>query len=277
MGWISFVRNLTLAGKIALGLIIAVIILGLGAEVFSVYSPLAPSGETLESPSLRHWLGTDDLGVDLWAQICYVARISVLVGFGTALLAGVGGTVVGILSGYYGGRLDRIIMRIVDLSIALPDLPVMVLLGAFWGPSLYNIILALAVFSWSIPARTVRSQILAIKQEKYIAAARSYGADFFHLTLRHFGPGVSTLAAVGMIKVTGRAIVAEAGLSFLGLGDPTSRSWGLIMNHALNFKGIYFTEYWKWWITAPLLAITILVAAIAILARDGERLANAKV
>jgi peptide/nickel transport system permease protein len=152
-----------------------------------------------------------------------------------------------------------------------------VLLGAFWGPSLYNIILALAVFSWSIPARTVRSQILAIKQEKYIAAARSYGADFFHLTLRHFGPGIFTLAAVGMIKVTGRAIVAEAGLSFLGLGDPTSRSWGLILNHALNFKGIYFTEYWKWWITAPLLAITILVAAIAILARDGERLANTKV
>jgi peptide/nickel transport system permease protein len=116
-----------------------------------------------------------------------------------------------------------------------------------------------------------------MKQEKYIAAARSYGANFFHLTLRHFGPGVFPLAAVGMIRVTGRAIVAEASLSFLGLGDPTSKSWGLILNHALNFKGIYFTEYWKWWITAPLVAITILVAAIAILARDGERLANTKV
>jgi peptide/nickel transport system permease protein len=257
-------------------LIIAVIILGLGARVFAVHSPVAPSGKALEAPSPVHWLGTDDLGIDLWAQICYGAKISVLVGLGTALLAGLGGTVVGILSGYYGGRVDRFIMRIVDLSVALPDLPVMVLLGAFFGPSLFNIILALAVFSWSVPARTVRSQILAIKQEKYIAAARSYGANFYHLARRHFWPGVFPLAAVGMIRVTGRAIVAEAGLSFLGLGDPTSKSWGLILNHALNFKGIYFTEYWKWWITAPLVTITILVASIAILARDGERLANTK-
>jgi peptide/nickel transport system permease protein len=268
---------MTFAGKIALGFIIAVIALGLGAEMFSTHSPVAPSGKALEAPSPLHWLGTDDLGVDLWAQICYGARISVLVGLGTALLAGLGGTVIGILSGYYGGRLDRVIMRIVDFSVALPDLPVMVLLGAFLGPSLYNIILALAVFSWSVPARTVRAQILAIKQEKYISVARSYGAGFYHLALRHFGPGVFPLAAVGMIRITGRAIVAEASLSFLGLGDPTSRSWGLILNHALNFKGIYFTEYWKWWITAPLIAITILVAAIAILARDGERLANTKV
>jgi peptide/nickel transport system permease protein len=146
----------------------------------------------------------------------------------------------------------------------------------FLGPSLYNIILVLAIFSWTGPARIVRSKILSMKQEKYITVAASYGAGFVHLTTCHFLPGILPLAAVSIIRLTGRAIVAEAGLSFLGLGDPTSKSWGLILNHAVQFKGIYFTEFWKWWVAAPLTAITLLVFAIAMLARASETLANSK-
>lgn len=269
-------KRLSIPGKGALSVILLIIVVGLLAGWLSPYSYTTPSGGALRSPDTVHWLGTDELGIDLWAQICHGARLSILVGIGTALLAGLGGTIIGIISGYCGGLVDRVVMRITDLMIVLPDLPMMIVLGVFLGPSIYNIILVLALFSWTAPARIVRSRILSMKQEKYITIATSYGAGFFHLTTRHFLPGVLPLAAVSIIRLTGRAIVAEAGLSFLGLGDPTSKSWGLILNHAVHFKGIYFTEFWKWWVTAPLTTITLLVAAIAILARDCEKLVNTK-
>ena len=242
----------------------------------SIHPYDTPSGSSLEAPGKGHWLGTDDLGIDIWAQICFGARISMVVGLGTALLAGLGGSVIGMLSGYYGGIVDRIIMRITDLTIVLPELPVMIVLGAFFGPSVGNIILVLALFSWTVPARITRARVLAVKQEKYITAARSYGAGFRHMVSRHLLPAALPLVMVSVIRLTGRAIVAEASLAFLGLGDPTSKSWGLVINHAINFKGIYYTDYWQWWLASPVIAITALVAAIAFLGRDAERLVNSK-
>ena len=250
---------------------------GIFADWLSPYPCNLAVGKALSPPDARHWLGTDDLGIDLWAQICHGARLSIGVGIGTALLAGLGGSILGMAAGYCGGGIDRLIMRITDFMIVVPDLPLMIVLGVFFGPSVYNIILVLALFSWTAPARIVRSKILSLKQEQYIMAARSYGAGFFYLAARHFLPGVWPLAAVSIIRLTGRAIVAEAGLSFLGLGDPVSKSWGLILHHAVHFKGIYFTDFWQWWVTAPLTAITLLVTAIALLARDCEKLVNAKI
>ncbi|MEN6567877.1 MAG: ABC transporter permease [Veillonellales bacterium] len=269
-------HKLSPAARIALIVVLFILFAGAFAGWLSPYSYNLPSGKALQPPGAQHWLGTDDMGIDLWAQICHGARLSVIIGLSTAFLAGLGGSILGMVSGYFGGITDRIVMRLTDLMIALPDLPMMILLGVFFGPSIYNIILVLALFSWTGPARIVRSRILSIKQEKYITAAVSFGAGFFHLVKHHFLPGVLPLIAISIIRLTGRAIVAEAGLSFLGLGDPTSKSWGLILNHAVHFKGIYFTEFWKWWLTVPLAAITLLVAAIAILARDCEKLVNAK-
>jgi len=219
-------------------------------------------------------LGTDELGVDLWAQICHGARVSLLVGFGTSLLAAFGGGLIGILAGYLGGWLDRVIMRVTDLMIVLPDLPVMIVMAAFFGPSLLNIILVLALFSWVFPARIVRSQVLMLKQQGYIKAAETYDAGAWYLIRRHFLPEVFPLIAVAMIRLAGRAIVAEAGLSFLGLGDPTSKSWGLIINHAISFKGIYFTPFWQWWLVYPWLALTLTVVSLAFISRELERMAD---
>lgn len=270
------INALPLSGRLALLVILCVLVAGLLADWLSPYSHILPSGQALQPPDRQHWLGTDELGVDLWAQICHGARLSIIVGLGTALFAGLGGCLIGILSGYFGGMTDRLVMRLTDLMIVLPDLPMMIVLGVFLGPSIYNVILVLTIFSWTAPARIIRAKILSIKQEKYIVAAVCYGAGFFHLTTRHFFPEILPLAAISIIRLTGRAIVAEAGLSFLGLGDPTSKSWGLILNHAVHFKGIYFTEFWKWWVAAPLAAISLLVAAIAILARASEKLMNSK-
>ncbi len=272
----QIIREFSSVGKLGLGVVFMVLVVGVFSNYLTLHPYDIPSGIALAPPSQAHWLGTDDLGIDLWAQLGYGARISIIVGFGTALLAGMGGSIIGIFSGYIGGLTDKFIMRITDMMIALPDFPMMIVLGAFFGPSLKNIIIVLALFSWTVPARIVRSKILSVKQENYVTVAKSYGAGFWHLTLKHFLPNILPLVMVSVIRLVSKAIVAEAGLAFLGLGDPTSKSWGLILNHAINFRGIYFTDYWKWWVVSPIVAITFLVAAIAFISRDIEKIVDSK-
>jgi peptide/nickel transport system permease protein len=122
----------------------------------------------------------------------------------------------------------------------------------------------------------IRAKILTLKNEKYIVAAQSYGGNFFYITLVHFLPQVFPMISVSMFKIASHAIIAEASLSFLGLGDPTSKSWGLLLNHAINFPGIYFTEYWKWWVLSPLIMLIILIIALSFIARDFEKIINKK-
>lgn len=269
-------KRFSLIGKTSTVILALIILMAIFSSSLSPYSFQTPSGGSLEPPSAVHWLGTDDLGIDLWAEICYGARISIIIGFGTALLAGVGGSIAGILSGYYGGWTDRVLMRVTDMMIVLPDLPMMIVLGAFFGPSLKNIIIVLALFSWTAPARILRSKILSLKQAASITAARCYGAGFWYLTMKHFLPAIMPVVLVCMIRLVSRAVVAEAGLAFLGLGDPTSKSWGLILNHAISFPGIYFTDYWKWWMLSPMVAIVFLVLTVAFLAREAEKLVDTK-
>lgn len=264
------------SGKIAIVFILMLILMGIFSTHICTHPYNLPSGSPFEPPNSDHWLGTDDLGMDLFSQICFGAKISLLVGLSAALIAGIGGGILGILAGYYGGIIDRVIMRIADIMIVLPDLPMMILLGAFFGPSIKNIIFVLAFFSWTTPARIVRSKVLSIKEENYILVAESYGAGFGYLLCNHFIPEILPLLMVTIIKLTSKAIVAEAGLAFLGLADPTSKSWGLILNHAINFKGIYFTNYWKWWVMSPLVAIISLVLSIAVISRDLEKILNEK-
>ncbi|BBO80656.1 ABC transporter permease [Desulfosarcina ovata] len=261
-------------GRIGMGLLALVILMALGAPWICRHSPRVPSGPALIAPCCSHPMGTDELGVDLLAQVCFGARISLLVGVGTALLAGLGGGLVGILAGYRGGWLDRVLMRLIDILLVLPDLPVMIVLAAFLGPRVETIIFVLAAFSWVFTARIVRSRVLSLKQRRYVHAAETYGAGVFYLMRRHFLPEIFPLAAVSMIRLAGRAIVAEAGLSFLGLGDPTSRSWGMIIHHALSFKGIYYTDFWKWWLVFPWLALMIVVTSLALVGRDLEKAAD---
>ena len=265
------------SGKSALLILVLMTGIALAAPLLCHHSQRTTSGPALAAPSFVHPLGTDELGVDLWAQIAHGARISLLVGAATALLAGIGGAAVGIVSGYRGGLVDRFTMRFIDILLVLPDLPVMIVLAAFFGPSVTTIIVVLAAFSWTATARIIRSRVLILKERCYIKAAELYGAGTLYLLRRHFLPELFPLAAVAMIRLAGRAIVAEAGLSFLGLGDPTSRSWGLIMHHALSFKGIYYTDFWKWWLLFPWLALTLVVTSLALLSRDLEKLADPRI
>lgn len=269
-------KKFTIWGKLSIVFLCLIIFIGVFAPYISPYVHNAPSGKALQAPSRDHLFGTDDLGIDLLSQIFYGARLSLIIGFSTSILAGLGGAILGVVSGYYGGIVDKLIMRLADTMLALPNLPMMILLGAFFGPSIKNIVLVLVLFSWTGPARIIRSKVISIKKESYIVMAKSYNASFFHLFKTHFFPEIMPILAITIIRITSKAIVAEAGLSFLGLGDPTSKSWGLILNHGINFRGIYFTEYWKWWVMAPLLSTMMLILAISYISRDLERILNEK-
>lgn len=264
------IRRMSVSAKFGWIVLFATLMIALFAPWICRHPPDSSSGPTLSPPSRTHPLGTDELGYDLWAQICFGARISLLVGLGTAVLSGIGGGIVGMFSGYAEGIVDKVIMRMIDMMIVLPDLPVMIVLAAFLGPSVFHIIIVLALFSWVFTARIVRSQVLTLKRRYYIKSAEMYGAGAWYLIRKHFFPEIFPLVGVSMIRLTGRAIVAEAGLSFLGLGDPTSKSWGLIIHHATSFSGIYYTQYWQWWLLYPWMALTLMVASLGFISRDLE-------
>ncbi|SMP62767.1 ABC transporter permease [Anoxynatronum buryatiense] len=269
-------HRFTLGGKVSLAIIIGIAAMWMLSPMVARHSHRIPSGPVLEAPSAVHWLGTDDLGIDLWAQLCHGAGASLQIGIGTALLAGVGGSLLGVLAGYHGGKLDQLIMGICDMMMVVPQLPSMIVLGAFFGAGRSNMIMIIAIFAWAAPARIVRSKIRSMKHDKYIVAASSYGAGFFHLLKTHFLPGILPLVVVNLMRIFSHAIVAEAGLAFIGLGDPIAKSWGMILNRSLNFPGIYFTAYWKWWVVAPVAFLISLMLALAMVGRDLERVVNRK-
>ena len=187
--------------------------------------------ERLSMPSLSHWFGTDELGRDIFSRVLYGTRISMLVGLTVVLFSSIFGLGVGCLAGYYGRWLDEIIMRIVDVLMAFPGILLAIALVAFWGPGLEKMILALVTVGWVGYARLVRGQILKVKELDFVRAARSLGASDFRIILHHLIPNiiqpVLVQASIGMAG----AILAEASLSFLGLGvPPPMPSWGTMLN-----------------------------------------------
>lgn len=234
-------------------------------------SGTVPSGAALVPPSKEHWFGTDDLGIDIFSEICYGAKSTIILSCSSALFAAVGGSIIGMVAGYFGGIFDEILLGIIDFFISVPDLLLMVVLGTFLGPSLKNIIFSIVLVSWIMPAKITRSQILRMKQENYVKIAKIYGADFTHLFLWHFWKPFFSIIMMSVIKLMNRAILAEAALSYLGLGDPLSKSWGMIITRAMDFPNIYLTEFWKWWLVYPVIFMVLMVLSIAIIGQKIER------
>lgn len=271
-----FLKKLSISGKISLILIIALILLGIFSNSIAKFPPDKVVADSFISPNKTHILGTDDLGMDIFAQILYGARISILISLIVAITSTLIGAVVGTLAGYYGGVIDRILIRLIDVLTIIPSLPLLIIISSFWGPSLKNIIIILIALSWVSPARTIRTKIISLKNEPYIIAAKYYGASFIYIARRHFLKEIFPLMLVSIIRLISRTIISEASLSFLGLGDPTNKTWGLVLNFAISYNGIYFMEYWKWWVLSPLFAIMILVLSVAFFSKDLERQVDTK-
>ncbi len=219
-------------GFAGLAIIIVFLIMAIFAPFLGTVDPAA-SGEVenlLIPPSSQFWFGTDDLARDIWSQTIYGSRISLTIGFVAALITVFSGTFMGLVAGYYGKLLDEALMRIVDFFMMLPELPLMIVLAAVLGPSMWNIILVVSLVSWPTTARVVRSQVLSLKERPFVESSRCIGASNFQLMFSEILPNVVPLMFAQAVIMITEAIYAEAVLSFLGLGDPTSISWGMMLN-----------------------------------------------
>lgn len=246
--------------RATVGLILLVLIVfgTIFAPLISPYDPQSQKYDILQPPSTTHLLGTDDLGRDLFTRILYGARISLFVGIMTVALSLIIGVVMGILSGYYGGWIDTILMRYIDLQWAFPNFIIAVYLVAVFGTGLLNVIVAVSLAFLDDFARVTRGMVLTLREEEYVLAARSLGASDLQIMLRHVLPNaLAPIIVLATISVS-YAILAEATLSFLGLGvKPTTPTWGLIVSDSRSF----FSRAW-WLGVFPGMAIMLTVLSI---------------
>ena len=205
--------------------------------------------------------GTDQVGQDLLAQMLQGARVSIAVGVATLLLAGLIGVSVGVVAGYFGGWLDGVLMRLADVQLTFPSILLAIFIAALLGPSVVNVVIVLAISNWVTFARVVRSQVLTVRGREYVDATRTLGAGTWHVVRRCVLPAcVAPVLVVATVEL-GHVILAEASLSFLGLGTPTSTpSWGVTIANGRN----YLAEAW-WIATIPGLALALLVVAFGVL------------
>ncbi len=238
-----------------------VAIVALAAPLLATHEPLAISRDALQGPGADYWLGTDQLGRDIFSRILYGTRISLRVAAGAVSLALLAGTLIGLLAGYFGRWLDAALSRLTDVMFSLPDILLALVVMAVLGQSLGNLMLAIAIVYTPIFARVCRGAVLSVRQQPYIEAARALGVGHMRIILRHVLPNVLGPLIVQITLSLAFAILAEAALSFLGLsGQTDAPSWGLMLRQGKDFMEI------AWWLAVfPGLAITLTVLSFNIL------------
>lgn len=259
---------------VGVAVIAAFVLLAVLAPVLTGFRPIELAGEPLESPSATHPLGTNLVGQDVASQMLHGTRVSLFIavaaGLGTVLI----GALVGVVAGWAGGMTDAVLMRVVDLVLVVPSLPLLIVLGAYAGPSLYTIALVIAVVSWPPSARVVRAQVLSLRERAHLQAATALGGGTVHVLRRHVVPEVGLILAATLVGAASRAVMMEAGLAFLGLGDPTRSSWGGVMRDALAFDALFDTSAWQWWLLPPAVAVTLLLLGMTFVGIGVEQRIN---
>jgi peptide/nickel transport system permease protein len=240
-------RRLSLNRSGALGLVVVVLVAG-AAVLAPVITPYGPADsdlvKTLQPPARAHWMGTDQLGRDLFTRILYGARVSLTIGLVTVGISGVIGLAVGLISGYLGGLTDVVLMRLVDVQLSFPFILLALVVNAILGIGLQNIILTLIITGWVVYARLVRGEVLALKTLDYVEAARALGAQQMRIVARHLLPNLWTPIIILSSLQVAQFIVAEAAISFLGFGvQPPMASWGNMLNEGKTYI------YNAWWMT----------------------------
>jgi len=217
-----------------------------------------------------YWLGTDAQGHDILSQTVLGSRIALLVGFLSAICSIGIGVIVGLVSGYYGKGVDALLMRFTDVILVLPALPLLITFAAIMSPSIWNIIIIIAIIGWGGVARVIRSEVLSLKERPFIDAARVTGASKSRIMFKHIAPNVLPLALLYMTFAVSGAILFEAALSFIGLGDPGTMTWGMMLNYVQHSNAL---NNW-WWLLPPGLCITLVCMAFFLLGRAFDEIVN---
>ena len=241
-------------GAIGFALVVGLILAAVFAPVLAPYDPTERVGVPFQAPSAEHPLGTNDIGQDLLSELIFGARVSLTVGIVAAAVAMIIGTTVGVLAGFYPRVVGSVLMRLVDVLLIIPFLPLLIILAAYLGRSLLNTILIIGILIWAGTARVIRSQVLSLAHRDYVTAARALGASDARIIRQHILPRVILLGISQFVQATSGAILLEASLSFLGLGDPLQKSWGAILYWA-QVRGAFLTDAWLWWVLPPGLMI----------------------
>jgi peptide/nickel transport system permease protein len=253
-----FARNKM--GVAGLAILTVFVVLALFADVLVPEARLSVTeapGAPLQPPSSQFWLGTDELGRSVLDLVIQGSQISLLVGFLATAISMLIGALVGISAGYFGGRTGVVLMRLTDWFLVIPFLPLAIVLAAILGRSLFVIALVIGIVTWPGTARVVRSQVLTLKERPYVERARALGASHRQIIARHILPNVFPLIFANTILVVAVAILTETTLSFLGLGDPFSVSWGSILESAFA-EGAISLGAW-WYLVPPGLCIVLVV------------------
>ena len=260
-----FTSKQSLAGLAILGLFVLVALIG---PLFIHGDVREKVGPVFAHPSSQFWLGTDGGGADMVKLLVMGARVSLLVGFAAAAVSAVIGGVVGLLSGFFGGKTDIVLMRITDYVLVIPDIPLMIVVAALFGRSLTNIILIIGLIYWTSTARLLRAQTKSVRERVYVQRARALGAGNTRLIVRHVLPQVTPLLIANTVLLVAYAIFAETFITFLGLGDPSVVSWGRLIENAFTDDAILNNAWWA--IVPPGVAVTIVVLACTMIGQAME-------
>jgi peptide/nickel transport system permease protein len=258
--WETVKRRPSAAVGAALLLLVA-----LGAVLAPVLAPYdlhEQVGPVFGRPSWSHPLGLDDGGIDMVTLLMWGARISLVVGFAATLVSMVIGGAIGVAAGYFGGKVDTILMRITDYFLVIPDVPLMIIVAAIWGPSLFHIVIVIGILLWTSTARVIRAQVKSVRERVYVKRARSLGASHTRVVFRHVLPQEAPLLIANTVLTIAVAIFDETALSFLGLGDPSRISLGKVIENAFQRAAI---STGAWWAIVPpgaLVAVIILACSL---------------
>src|ERR1700756_654860 len=247
-------RPAAVIGTTILGVIILIAVLAPWIAPYGLHEQVGPP---FGPPSWAHPLGLDDSGIDMVTNLIWGTRVSLVVGFAATFVSmAIGGT-VGVVSGYAGGGTDTVLMRITDYFLVIPDVPLMIVVAAIWGPSLFHIIIVIGILLWTSTARVIRAQVKSVRERVYVKRTRALGAGHTRVVFRHVLPQVAPLLIANTVLTIAVAIFDETALAFLGLGDPSRISLGKVIENAFQRAAISTGAWWA--IVWPGVLVTVII------------------
>lgn len=248
-------------------MLVALALLAVAAPLLTPEEPNRIAGAPAEPPGSRFWLGTNALGQDLLAHLLYGARTSLMVGLFAACLSTGLSASVGITAGVWR-RGQGMLMALVDLFLALPQVPLIVLLVVFWGPGFWSLVGTLALIGWAAFARVVRAQVSVTLRKEYVEAARALGSTEGRVLRAIILPEVIPILFTKFLLTVRWAVLMEATLGLLGLADPGRVSWGQVLHQAFGYPLLFLTDAWMWWVVPPALGIVVVTLALMAVGQD---------